>query len=410
MDTAEGTPLKHEQEFAGAKNLKEKGSLIELDVYRGIAAVLMIVNHSGNELISRTGGSPHPASFLVFLGSFAPALFFLATGFGVALSSKARKEDGQLAHTLWKALILVLADQLFWWNDGTILRLDFFSFIAISTILLTVLSRHKNSVYIASLLLVTTVVVRYGLAPYLSSAIAANEFINWIAGTPGIRNISYPFSPWMVYPLLGFIAGNLYLNLNNDIQIKYNYVYLVTIIFAMSSIVISVFLYYEGKVFFRWGSVSVAYFILSLGMVAIAWQAAKIVSKNSAAVSRALSLRGASSFLVIPLHYALIHFIKMYAYPIKNPIQFIIAATLIISLAFAAAKITENILRSIYDLPVGTIFGWASILVAISSYLPSLFLEHGGQTDLGTSILLFSQIAIGGLFLWKPRSRTHMAN
>ena len=64
----------------------------ELDVLRGIAAVLMILNHAGFRLLSGVDASSSISGAAVFLGGFAPVVFFFATGFGIALSTRARHD------------------------------------------------------------------------------------------------------------------------------------------------------------------------------------------------------------------------------------------------------------------------------------------------------------------------------
>ena len=59
---------------------------LQLDLFRGFAAICMVFNHSGNQLLGEAAASGDWPSWLVFTGSAAPALFFFATGMGAGFS------------------------------------------------------------------------------------------------------------------------------------------------------------------------------------------------------------------------------------------------------------------------------------------------------------------------------------
>ena len=59
---------------------------LELDVLRGVAASLMIVNHAGIRLLSPADTIESASAVAVFVGGFAPVVFFFVTGFGAALA------------------------------------------------------------------------------------------------------------------------------------------------------------------------------------------------------------------------------------------------------------------------------------------------------------------------------------
>ena len=117
-----------------ATHLASRKFAPELDVLRGMAAVLMIVNHAGYRLLSPQDALNSWVSPGVFLGSFAPAVFFFATGFGIGLSRSVLPARLDWTGLAWKAALLTVADQFFYWSKGVRLGLDFFSFIAIATV------------------------------------------------------------------------------------------------------------------------------------------------------------------------------------------------------------------------------------------------------------------------------------
>ena len=68
---------------------------------------------------------------LVFLGSFAPVLFFFLTGLGYGVQSAAGKRPRGQGYLI-KVGILLLADALMWMKPGTYVGNDFLGFIGLS--------------------------------------------------------------------------------------------------------------------------------------------------------------------------------------------------------------------------------------------------------------------------------------
>ena len=142
---------------------------LELDVLRGIAAILMVVNHAGYRLLSSDDAVHSAVAPVVFLGSAAPAVFFFATGFGIGLSRSTPPRAFDWLGLLWKAALLIAADQFFYWSRGARFGFDFFSFIAIATITVSLLSRLRYAIEISVFLGAALLVLRYGLAPSLGA-------------------------------------------------------------------------------------------------------------------------------------------------------------------------------------------------------------------------------------------------
>ena len=125
--------------------------LPELDTLRGPAAALMIANHAGVRVLAPAHASAGRSGALVFLGSFAPVVFFFATGFGIAVSSRRAERAGAAWWSvLWKAALLVVADQFFFWRAGHAFGLDFFGFIALATVLVMAIAGLRRAVSVAA--------------------------------------------------------------------------------------------------------------------------------------------------------------------------------------------------------------------------------------------------------------------
>jgi uncharacterized membrane protein len=287
----------------------------ELDVLRGLAAILMIFNHSGFRLLAPDDVFHSVSALPVFLGGMAPVLFFFATGFGIGLSSGSRLRPLDKLGLLWKAFLLVLADQFFFWGNGVAWGVDFFSFIAISTVLVSIIARLKSAVWVCCVLIVGVFSLRYLAGEFLQPQIRHYDFAVWLLGVKGIVGISYPLSPWIIYPLLGFVLGSFYGSVRPHLPQPRNRWIQFGVVFTLIFLVVSVAMHHEKAIFFRWGSMTLAYFVLSLSVLFASALLALFIVIRSKRLSAWVSLRGVASFAVIPLHYAMLdgvsHFISL---------------------------------------------------------------------------------------------------
>ena len=176
-----------------------------LDLLRGIAAVLMIVNHAGVSFLAVERGVTSPALWLVTLGSFAPALFFFATGVGIGLSSR---REGVWRGLAPKLLALLMADALLNHMGGRMLGLDFFAFIALSMVLATGIQRLGRPIFAAAAIALLLLSLRYAPLGDWRHGVQTVAPLRWLAGS-AIVGVSYPASPWLVAPLAGLITGTV---------------------------------------------------------------------------------------------------------------------------------------------------------------------------------------------------------
>ena len=146
---------------------------------------------------------------LVFLGSFAPVVFFFLTGLGYGVQSIGRKRPrGQ--EYLIKVGILLLADALMWMKPGIHVGNDFLGFIGISMLLLEWIRRGKRGPAIAAGLGLLLVVVRFGLGPMFRPPLgsgSASSPLGFLIGIHGMKSFSFPPCPWLSYPLFGYVMG-----------------------------------------------------------------------------------------------------------------------------------------------------------------------------------------------------------
>jgi hypothetical protein len=315
-----------------------KNSVEQLDFLRGIAICMMIVNHVGERLLDNNLLASGLLADLVFVGSFAPVVFFFTTGFGIGFAKRDVTPSSFLS-TLLKAGLLVVADQLMLWRTATLWGVDFLGFIAISSVLVTSLAASKKSIWLCTALMLGVFAIRFGLGGWARERPDLPGILIWLIGARGIDGISYPFSPWIIYPLLGFLLGRGYGALQTShTSFPRPWLYLATVAALISAAALD----RANAIFFRWGTMSFAFFVLSIGVLFLTLIVAWRVTTRLPRVSQLLSLRGISSLAIVPIHYALIEII---AETNGSPLGAIAAATamivavilsVILSRAFAA--------------------------------------------------------------------------
>lgn len=269
----------------------------QLDLFRGMAAIFMIVNHSGYQLLHEDASAGGWPTWLVFIGSAAPALFFFATGVGIGFSQSSRESA---ASAIRKVVLLLLADMLLNWSNGTFLGFDFFGFAAVATATLWLVRRASRPVLVCVALLVLVLVLRFGLATAIRGWVVDDPLLAFVTGIVPVRHVSYPLGPWLAFPLLGFLVGKRWCEGGSAAERW------VIGLAAVACIALSAALAVHGATVFRWGSVSIAYFLCAVGIVAAAWLCAERVVEALPVSARAMSLRGPASLLIVPLHYGIL--------------------------------------------------------------------------------------------------------
>jgi hypothetical protein len=283
-------------------------SFVELDVFRGLAAWLMVLNHAGFAWLSADGATSGWAGGVVFLGGFAPVLFFFATGAGMGLSAGRLKRPGGWQDLLWKAGLLVVADQLLFLRQGQAVGLDFFGFIALSMVVVSLVDAHQHPVRLAFVLAGVLLLVRYGLVPMLKSSIPDVAWIHFVLGSNVVPNVSYPLAPWMAFPLVAYGLARLgwFPRWPSVAFAGVNKRTLGIVLGGTLLLAVSLVAYLRGGVFYRWGSMNALFFMLAVGVIAWFVLTSETLAKLSPCVADAVALRGVAAFLVVPVHYAVI--------------------------------------------------------------------------------------------------------
>jgi len=372
-------------------------ALQELDVFRGFAAVLMIVNHAGYRLWDHTNALEPLASGVLLISSSAPALFFFATGVGVGLRPTCDRHS--LVDTGLKAALLFLADQVVFWRAGTLGGVDFFSFIAGSMLIVTVLRLTRHPVRWAVMVASAVLVLRFVIGPALDGHLPATGLVAAVVGAHGQSGVSYPLAPWLVYPLAGLVVGIAYrvsaLSTSSP-DARMPRLALSRLVVSPLAIAVAIaalgglgagMLALRGSVFFHWESMSAAYFVLTVALLALGWALSLLMTQRALLVSRSLSVRGVAAFLVVPIHYALIELLQLYGIGGLPSAGFVMLVLVLIALSLVLSWWVEMWLLRI----AGSLNPWVpagAALVASTCLAAVLLLEEarGGWSFLATTI------------------------
>jgi Heparan-alpha-glucosaminide N-acetyltransferase, catalytic len=364
----------------------------ELDLLRGIAALLMVFNHVGYAALNRTAAQDGVSGAIVFLGSMAPVLFFFATGFGAGLAVRA----GSWRSLADKVLLLVLADQFLGWAIGRPLGLDFFGFIAVSMVAARLVLATPHPLTVAALGIVAVLLLRYGLGPIWDEAPDGYGVVQWLVGATPHDGVSYPAAPWLAYPLLGAALGVLYRRHDGRIGVRSGMAVAATIVFCALA---TGWLAARGSSFHRWGSVAAAFFALSVAALLSAAAGSVVLTRRAPRVAAALSLGGVASFAVVPLHYALL---RSGAFSAQHGLVFYLAvASLIALVSFALSNAFERAATALSHSPHRARLVMAALAVIAVSALATFAWARSGLPVAAQAAATVGQLAIGLLFAWR---------
>jgi len=380
--------------------------ILELDVLRGIAALLMIANHAGYRLLSPADAGSGLTGLAVFLGSFAPVIFFFTTGFGTGLGVAASGRPPPFVGTLWKASLLVLADQVGHWASGQRFGLDFFSFIGLAMLTIAIVARSRHSMALALGLAVLLLCVRYLVGPLIRDRLDGSAWLAWLSGAQGVPGVSYPMSPWMVYPMLGFVLGRLFVASRPTASSSGARWMRTGAATCLAACLATAGLVAMKASLFRWGTMSAAFFVASIGVLAGAGITALLVRTSWPRIATTLALRGVASFAVIPLHYGLLDACRALDLPL-TPAGFMLAFAGIVVLSWlgsiAVAAMVSHLAASARPRLVFAALVGALVLLSASIASASTGWVALGSLG-GLTLVLLAQLVIAGLLGLRLRS------
>lgn len=330
---------------------------IELDILRGLAALFMIINHLGYNTLSQKAieGSLLIQNCL-FITSFAPVLFFFVTGVGSGIQSQSKKKANPWQITFNKVIILILADLLIQWSQGRWIGLDFLGFIGLSSLVLELIRKSKKPLTFALIGIILISGLRYLIGPILHNRgldLIGGSLTGFILGTYTIPGISYPLSPWLVYPLIGYLIGVAAMRFRESFNQKRWLVISGLFILGIVITIASFILGSKGISFFRWGAVGLGFYVASYAIICFSMITVLALSYSSQLQSwqKALSLGGISSLAVVPIHYFLIYIVKHIGGELSNIFVYFSLLIVVIIITFISAKYVENFSSKIRQMP-----------------------------------------------------------
>ncbi|MDJ0556004.1 MAG: hypothetical protein QNJ68_16500 [Microcoleaceae cyanobacterium MO_207.B10] len=323
---------------------KVKVNWKELDILRSLAALLMIVNHVGVQTLDPSFRQGLPG-FLLFVGSFAPVLYFFITGVGYGIQSTAKKKNTNWSNVANKILILFLADILMKWSGGTILGLDFLGFIGLSSLILELIRKTKYPLAYCCTGFILVFLLRYIIGSMIRDTGYDWGIVTWIVGTSKISGISYPLSPWLAYPLFGYIIGWMAMNYREFINIRRLKVISGLFVAAAFPTLAGIIMLQAGLSFHRWGTVALAFYIVSFAIILIGLAVSLVIGRETTPkiCQDILSLRGISALAVVPVHYFIIYLVVISGATELNFVSYCLVTLVILIASFYLARSVEQL-------------------------------------------------------------------
>jgi hypothetical protein len=385
----------------------------ELDLLRALAGVCMVSNHAGVSWLSESAWRHGLNGAITFLGSLAPVLFFTVTGLGRGIQAAGRAPK-PIADTLRKTLVLFLADAVFWLSPSQHFGLDFLGFIGLSALVLELLDRSRRPVLAIAVAFGAVLALRFGVAPRLGLPTEGGlgvRALHVVLGDAGVPGVSYPLCPWLAYPLFGWLVGRYAVARAERIRAERLRAAGLLAALALCGIGLCLALLRRHMVFFRWGTLSFAFCLLGFtavvaGMALVLTAVAGLGARSVAA----LSLPGIASFVLVPIHYALVGVLQP---ALREPLArqallFPLLLALLVPLVFLISRTIEGRMRRLLGgSPRPGVARWL-LLAVLALLLVQLFTAQSGARGL---IRLVVQLLATGLFvLWsRPRGATPSA-
>lgn len=374
----------------------------ELDILRGLAALLMIVNHVGYKTLATNQTDSGLAGAILFISSFAPVLFFFVTGVGYGIQSSQKKKASHWYVIFNKVFILIFADLLIHWSDGRWLGLDFLGFIGLSSLVMEFIRRSKSPITYCIAGLASVSLMRYLVGPLihrLGYDQQAWGVLGWVFGTSAIPGVSYPLSPWMAYPFAGYLLGVAAMRYRDTIETRRLQVVSGLLIIAGLPGVVGLILAQRGASFFRWGTVSLGFYVVSFTVILMGLAFVLAICGNSKLkpYQEALSLRGIASLAVVPIHYFLIHLIVISGGVGVDLFKYSLIAIAVLFASFFLSRSVEHLSQIIRQIKKQRVVWFGLVISFIVAAIMTLVTRE--STFLAILPRTFGQIILCLLFV-----------
>jgi len=194
--------------------------LDSIDVLRALAILTMILVHFVENLSNDEHGYRFLWSLADTLGSFSAPIFTFLVGASFAISLDRHRRRGQTeseiaVRTMRRALLIFLAGllfQVFIWLPGAVFDWDILTFIGASIVVLWAIRNRSTGTVLAAVVGIVTVSPL--LRDWTGYATHWNSWVEYVhdfsAGDVAFGFLVhgyFPLFPWLVFPLLGMLAG-----------------------------------------------------------------------------------------------------------------------------------------------------------------------------------------------------------
>jgi hypothetical protein len=360
----------------------------------------MIANHLG--VNTQALETSRWVETLVFLGSFAPVVFFFLTGLGYGVQSIGRKRP-QGQDFLIKVGILLLADALMWMKPGRYVGNDFLGFIGISMLVLEWIRRRPRGLAVAAGLGLLLVVVRFALGPMFRpplGSVSASSPLGFLIGIDRMEKFGYPPCPWLSYPLFGYVVGRTVAPRRDVLTASLTSVLAALFAFSAVMVMSAVALTDRGAILLRYGTMSFPFYLASLAALAICLALALVVCRWQAVkpLIDLISLSGVRSLAIVPIHYLYINGIHVLYSPVTNLQDYLALTLLGLLISFVSSAAIPWLGSSLGALGWSEnvrLVTWVAVAVAvwtvwngIPSVVPESLLRFGGQLALCLQLVL----------------------
>ncbi len=336
----------------------------------------------------------------MFAGSFAPVVFFAASGIGNGLAvGGARGDRVALAR---KAGILFAADALLWSSRDQLLGLDFLGFIALSMLALDPLRRIRRPLLWALAGIAAITVARYGLGEMVKSH---GGLAQAVLGGRAIAGVSYPPLPWLAYPLAGFAVGCLAKHARPWVDRNLPGFVAAAVVVALPATGFSWWLVHGGRAIHRWGFVTLAFYAAGFVAIVAAVTLALVLTRAAPrGTRRALELRGLASLALVPWHYLLLHLAGA-ALPVEQlgSAAYALAVAVVFAASVGLSRVTEAAARRMGSRPSARVVPAIVGIVLAAAIGKFLLLER--VPLLAVLFVALGQVALCVAFSLDPRRR-----
>lgn len=323
-----------------------EGNWIELDLVRGIAGIIMVLNHAAAQWWGGPTAQGLPGA-LFDIGAFAPVLFFAATGVGYGIQAEYKgRTGGHRFGFARKVAILLLADSLLWLSPQSLLGNDFLGFIALTMLTLELLRGVRRGWVVALVAAAAIAGLRFVVVPQISMGPAQADptMLDWLTGLGSPTGFAYPPLPWLAYGLVGFTAGALLQR--HRLWVRKHRGPLLALMAIAAGIGVAVVLWRVdgGSTLARWGSVNGTFFVA--GFAALAAATAIAFSLTHLGFEAPwLQLRGLSSLALVPIHYGVIRALGAAGITPDGPGGVIVVASLAVAISLTLASTWPTAVR-----------------------------------------------------------------